>query len=845
MASETHVYRRRIDPQGQDSLAHILRLIRPGSRVLELGAAVGYLSEHLSREAACNVDAVELDPGMAREARRYCNRFLVCDLQREILSRHFPGRYYDYVILADVLEHLTDPERVLRQLPDLLRPGGRLLVSVPNTAYAGLIMELISGDLRYRPEGLLDRTHVRLFTRASILRLLEDCAFRVESIAPVQLPYEHSEFGELMSAADTDWVDRLTGLPDANTYQFVISAEAAQVDMPRSPPLVDVVLLAGGDEERLRQCILALSAYPQRTPYALFVLHAAGDARILACLDDIQGRVELQALDSAGLPQVPHAAAIAARLPGARDLVLLQDAARVHGDWLDRLHHCAHHLHDIGSVTPLQSHGRYSGYPLPESSMQDWPPEALDILAAQTNSGLDVDIQAPETGCLYLKRECLADTDSAAFLHAPTVEECIHALAAAFTEQGFRHRLCTGLHITLMQGPARDEPDATGQAAAELAYVRQRLHCARVRQSPRARLLFVTGYRLGETERHVRRLAGLLSETHEILVLRPHGDGRVALGWEREPDTLELYFVLPRQMDDLVELLRSLGVERIHYHQVGAYPPAILDLADRMGLAYDFTVHDYYSFCPQFTLTDANGRYCREPDETQCAVCIRQRPPAWDLDIIGWRGRFAQFLGSAERVLVPSEDAAKRMLRRFPRSRIIHCPPPEIPLAASSLEPGRGVDRCKVLVLGDLSPASGIHQLEACARDAQERGLALSFRLLGSPRGALGQLPDIPVSISGSCNEHDLVDLMRIERGDMLFFPCLWPAPYTPTLSAAMATGLPLLAPDLGAFREHLAGSPAALLVPWDIPPGQCNERLLDMARTRGILADELGIRSA
>ncbi len=844
MASETHVYRRRIDPLGQDSLAHIIRLIRPGSRVLELGAAVGYLSEYLSREAACNVDAVELDPDMAREARRYCNRFLVCDLQREILSRHFPGRYYDYVILADVLEHLTDPERVLRQLPGFLRPGGRLLVSVPNTAYAGLILELISGDLRYRPEGLLDRTHVRLFTRASILRLLKDCAFRIESIEPVQLPYEHSEFHDLMATTDPDWMDRLTALPDANAYQFVISAEAAQADRSRSLPLVDVVILAGGDEECLRQCILSLSAYPQRTPYALFVL-SAGDTRMQACLDELHSGVELQAIDSAGLPQVPHAAAIAARLPGGLDLVLLQDTARVHGDWLDRLHDCAHHLQGVGSVTPLQSHGRCSGYPLPESSMQDWPPEALDILAAQTNSGLDVDILAPETGCLYLKRECLADTDTAVFLHAPTVEECIHALAAEFTEQGFRHRLCTGLHITLIQGPARDGPDSTGQAAAELAYVRQRLHCARVRQSPRPRLLFVTGEQLGETERHVRRLAGLLSETHEILVLRPHGDGRVALGWEREPDTLELYFVLPRQMDDLVELLHSLGVERIHYHHVDAYPPTILDLADRMGLAYDFTVHDYYCFCPQFTLTDATGRYCGEPDETQCAVCIRQCPPAWDLDIIGWRGRFARFLGRAERVLVPSEDAAKRMLRRFPRSRIIQWHLPEIPHAASSLEPGRGVDRCKVLVLGDLSPASGLHQLEACARDARERGLPLSFRLLGSPRGALGQLPDIPLSISGSCNEHDLVGLMRIERGDMLFFPCLWPAIYTHTLSAAMATGLPLVAPDLGAFRERLAGSPAALLVPWDIPPGQCNERLLDMARSRGILADELGIRTA
>jgi 2-polyprenyl-3-methyl-5-hydroxy-6-metoxy-1,4-benzoquinol methylase len=83
------------------------------------------------------------------------------DLDQVDLRDIFVGEQYDCIVCADVLEHLKSPERVLEQCRHLLKPGGRLLTSVPNAAYCGLLAELLLGEFRYRDEGLLDRTHLR------------------------------------------------------------------------------------------------------------------------------------------------------------------------------------------------------------------------------------------------------------------------------------------------------------------------------------------------------------------------------------------------------------------------------------------------------------------------------------------------------------------------------------------------------------------------------------------------------------------------------------------------------------------------------------------------------------
>ena len=86
------------------------------------------------------------------------------------------------MVLADVLEHLREPARALRDATDLLREGGRLVLSVPNVAHGALRLALLQGRWSYTETGLLDRTHLHFFTRTSLFELVEGAGLAVDQL---------------------------------------------------------------------------------------------------------------------------------------------------------------------------------------------------------------------------------------------------------------------------------------------------------------------------------------------------------------------------------------------------------------------------------------------------------------------------------------------------------------------------------------------------------------------------------------------------------------------------------------------------------------------------------------
>ncbi|MFA6000997.1 MAG: class I SAM-dependent methyltransferase [Thermoleophilia bacterium] len=207
-----------------DSLALIARQIKKGSEVLELGVATGYFSRYLSQVLGCQVDGVELDAVMAREAKPWCRRLLVADLDKIRLADHFSPAAYDAVICADVLEHLAGPEDVLEQLKGLLKPGGLVVMSIPNIAYAGQVLSLMAGEFEYRSEGILDRTHRRFYTRQSLLKMIDEAGYDLLGVEPVHLPLQQSEFFEKLDHLVLPLAGYLLSRADADAYQYVLAA---------------------------------------------------------------------------------------------------------------------------------------------------------------------------------------------------------------------------------------------------------------------------------------------------------------------------------------------------------------------------------------------------------------------------------------------------------------------------------------------------------------------------------------------------------------------------------------------------------------------------------------------
>ena len=182
----TSAYQLKSDPHSSHSV--ILRLLGEGRgrRALDVGAADGFLAELLTRRG-WQVTALERDPAQAAKARGRCHDVIVADLDGA--APRLEG-VFDAIVYGDVLEHLSDPLPVLVALNRSLAAGGRVIVSVPNVAHLWVRLSLLLGRWDYGDRGILDRTHLRFFTRRSFLRFLGDAGLDLEELVatPVPLP---------------------------------------------------------------------------------------------------------------------------------------------------------------------------------------------------------------------------------------------------------------------------------------------------------------------------------------------------------------------------------------------------------------------------------------------------------------------------------------------------------------------------------------------------------------------------------------------------------------------------------------------------------------------------------
>jgi 2-polyprenyl-3-methyl-5-hydroxy-6-metoxy-1,4-benzoquinol methylase len=172
----------------------LVAAVPPGARTLDVGCATGYLAAELAARGS-EVVGVESDDGAAATAAASGRlaRVVTGDVEaadcRAGLRALAP---FDAVVCGDVLEHLRDPWDALAFLATLLAPGGRAVVSVPNTGHWTARRAILRGRFPYADHGLFDRTHLRFFTRTSARELVAAAGLRVEAerFAPAPLPLQ-------------------------------------------------------------------------------------------------------------------------------------------------------------------------------------------------------------------------------------------------------------------------------------------------------------------------------------------------------------------------------------------------------------------------------------------------------------------------------------------------------------------------------------------------------------------------------------------------------------------------------------------------------------------------------
>jgi SAM-dependent methyltransferase len=155
-------------------------------KILDVGTASGYLGKIWTARGH-SVTGIEFDAATAEKARGYYDSFQIADLE----TFAFPyRREFDYIVFADVLEHLRDPAAVLRRCLPALKESGKIIISVPNVANWIIRLSLLFGKFDYTDRGILDRTHLRFFTLRSLQELMGEVSCRVLDVIPTPLPFQ-------------------------------------------------------------------------------------------------------------------------------------------------------------------------------------------------------------------------------------------------------------------------------------------------------------------------------------------------------------------------------------------------------------------------------------------------------------------------------------------------------------------------------------------------------------------------------------------------------------------------------------------------------------------------------
>jgi glycosyltransferase involved in cell wall biosynthesis len=471
---------------------------------------------------------------------------------------------------------------------------------------------------------------------------------------------------------------------------------------------------------------------------------------------------------------------------------------------------------------------------------KDTKPAELDAIFRQANRGQGVPIPTAVGFCMYIRRACLEETGAfrAEVFGKGYGEENDFCMRATY--KGWSHALAADVFVYHAGETSFGvESETRRRAAAETLrrlypeygrmiadFVRSdpagpyRIAASgwRMRHSGKPVILAVSHQLGGGVEQYLTELREVLEGHASMLLLTPGNCGAIVLRNLHPDDDFSLTLEFDLDYPVLVQLLRYCGVSRLHVQHTAGHTLDLDRLRRDLNVPADFSVHDYTVICPQVTLTDPSGRYCGEPDAAGCNACIAVRPPTPQMDIAAWRERHAPLLVHADRVLAPSQDAANRIRRYVPQAEIIAAAHPVAP----AMQPGSyriaSSEPLVITVLGAMSPHKGIQRFRDCSDAARRQQLPLQFGLAGYVDAAGGKPPQghEPFDQTGPYNNDRLPELLKKLGTHVVWFPAQWPETFSYTLSACLELGLPVVAPDLGAFPERVAGRSWTWIVPWD-----------------------------
>ncbi len=605
---------------------------------------------------------------------------------------------------------------------------------------------------------------------------------------------------------------------------------------------VDVIVPIYDGLEDVQRCLSSVFAATQTRKVEYTLIYDAGpNEKLRDYVASFEGRDQVTVLYNTENLGFVRTVNRGMALHPDRDVILLNSDTVVANDWVDRLHSCAYsaeaeaapqHEESIGTVTPFSNNAEICSFPrlcVDNSLPAACSASGLDQALASALGTVTVDLPTAVGFCMYIRRDCLEDVgpfDAETFGlgYGEENDFCQRAIA-----KGWRHVLAAGCFVEHRGGVSfssrkqalvakamdilnRRYPSYHANVAKWIAddpaYA---LRCAGMievlRRDARIKVLALTHQLGGGTEKHVRELSDATDAKACLLVLRPFKDSvmRLSLGIEDSIPGLNFDWSDAKARDDLLLLLRHLGVSRLHVHHVIGLEDVLPGLIAELDLPYDVTLHDFYLIDGNPTLTDEDGLF-QARRSARGRGCNSAQVLASEAELAQWQTRQGALLKGAKRVFSPSAAALALYRAVYPLDQAMVVGHTDLlgvqslPVHAAPADPDAPFH---ILVLGALGVEKGAVLLEQVAQAAERAGYNWRFSLLGYAFRPLRN-----VEVLGAYADERLDDLIAAQSAQLIWFPCRWPETYSYTLSAALRSGLPLLVPDIGSFPERVVGRP-------------------------------------
>jgi glycosyltransferase involved in cell wall biosynthesis len=562
---------------------------------------------------------------------------------------------------------------------------------------------------------------------------------------------------------------------------------------------VDVVIPVHRGFETATRCIRSVLA-DRAWPLARIIVidDRCSEPRLVAWLESLAEDGEIHLIRNRRYLGFSASAQLAIDAAEEHDVVLLRSNTEVPAMWLRRLVAQAYAHPDIATVSPLWDRAAISGYPDDDGKSTETSTR-IDDFCHTTNAGRFIDVSASADHCAYIRQAALRAVGGWS-----ASDFCARA-----TDAGWQHRVVCDTFVSRngYLGPK----EALCPVVADAIAFQFAVTASLFRESGLPVILMVTHSAGGGVRRHINGLIERYRDSARFLLLQGTERG-TALWVPSLPDHPVLRLPADR-LNDLLTVLRSTNLSRIHIHHLLRMDMDIRALVHRLGVPFDVTVHDYYAICPQVNLLRGDdGLYCGEPGPAACNACIADQSSHGARDIISWRRDLAWQFIDADRVICPSENVKRRLGRYGLAERAFVVPhEQQTQTIWNTRLPAFSMPPLRIALLGVLANHKGARAVAEVAEAAAPG--TVQIHLIGHLEDRFPKPARKLIKATGRYRDSELPALLRRIDPHVIWLPSSAPETYSYTLSAAIATGLPIVATDIGSFTERLAGRPYTWLV--------------------------------